>query len=86
MSYLIRLCWQQITALDMARTCLLQVARELESVASRITTLRQDVERASSAVTMGERSLQIARQQAAEARKLLNPLNHPQVQALVGRK
>lgn len=58
----------------------------MHSVTSKIGSMKQDVERAAEAVTLGERSLKIARQQAAEARKLYNPLNHPKVLALLGGK
>ena len=53
---------------------------------SKISTMKQEVERAAEAVTLGEKSLKIARQQAAEARKLYNPLNHPKVLSLLGGK
>jgi hypothetical protein len=63
-----------------------QVAKDLESVTSKIISLKREAERTSEATTMGEKSLMIARQQAADARKLFNPLNHPKLQALMGKK
>eukprot|EP00798_Chlamydomonas_sp_ICE-L_P020841 gene20841-27673_t len=64
----------------------LQIAQESLNAVSKLSTLRTENERAREAVTLGEKSLMIARQQSAEARKLLNPLNHPRVAALMGRK
>lgn len=56
---------------------------ELAISAGRITQLRSEQERAREAVTMGERSLGLARHQAQQSRLLLNPLNHPKVKAFL---
>ena len=63
-----------------------QVVSELETVSSKISALKRDSDRATEAATLGQKSLVIARQQAVEARKLINPLNHPRVKAILGRK
>ena len=62
-----------------------QLVNELETVGSKIGSLKRDAERATEAVTLGQKSLIIARQQAVDAKKLLNPLNHPKVKALLGK-
>lgn len=62
-----------------------QLVNELETVGSKIGSLRRDAERATEAATLGQKSLIIARQQATEAKKLLNPLNHPKVKAMFGK-
>lgn len=62
-----------------------KVTKDLEAVASKINSLKQESDRAAAALTLGEKSLQLARQQASEAKKLLNPLNHPSLQGFIGR-
>ena len=62
-----------------------QLVNELETVGSKIGSLKRDAERATEAATLGQKSLIIARQQAVDAKKLLNPLNHPKVKALLGK-
>ncbi len=64
----------------------MQFANETKAAASKLVNLQTERERAKEAVTLGEKSLVLARQQAQEARKLLNPLNHPRVSSLMGRK
>mmetsp|Transcript_12262 Transcript_12262/g.35996 ORF Transcript_12262/g.35996 Transcript_12262/m.35996 type:complete len:171 (-) Transcript_12262:1354-1866(-) len=63
-----------------------RVATDIQGLKSRILALKQDIERSSEATTMGEKSIKIARQEALEARKLYNPLNHPKVKAMLGGK
>ena len=63
----------------------MQAVNELESVTSKIGSLKRDAERASEAATLGQKSFEIARQQAVDAKKLLNPLNHPRVKSLLGK-
>uniref|UniRef100_A0A7S0R662 Uncharacterized protein n=1 Tax=Chlamydomonas leiostraca TaxID=1034604 RepID=A0A7S0R662_9CHLO len=52
----------------------------------RLAKLRGEVQRAKEALTMGEKSLTLAKKKASEGRNLYNPLNHPKVVGLMGRK
>ncbi|KAG1659491.1 hypothetical protein FOA52_015333 [Chlamydomonas sp. UWO 241] len=63
----------------------MQAGKDIESIASRILSLKKDIERSSIAATMGEKSIVIARKEAEDARKLFNPLNHPKVKAMLGK-
>jgi chromosome segregation ATPase len=56
---------------------------DVQSVQSRLAALRSEAARIREALTLGEKSLTIARGKSAEARALLNPLNHPLVQGKV---
>ncbi|GIL71315.1 hypothetical protein Vretimale_2831 [Volvox reticuliferus] len=60
--------------------------KELQSAQSRLADLRSETERAKQSVTMGEKSLLLANQKVAEAKLLTNPLNHPKVKTLLGKK
>ncbi|GAX84300.1 hypothetical protein CEUSTIGMA_g11722.t1 [Chlamydomonas eustigma] len=62
-----------------------KVINDLDSVMSRIESLRRDSDRAAGAVTLGQKSLAIAQQQRTDAKKLLNPLNHPRVKSLLSK-
>jgi chromosome segregation ATPase len=63
-----------------------KVAKELEAAEAKISTLKRDVLRTSEAMSLGEKSMHLARNQAAEARKTLyNPLHHPKVKSLLGK-
>lgn len=64
-----------------------KVSKDLDAAETKIGTLKRDVLRATEALSLGEKSVALARSQAAEARKTLyNPLNHPKVISLLGRK
>ena len=59
-----------------------KVAKELQATEVKVSTLKRDVQRTSEAMSLGEKSVILARSQAAEARKTLyNPLNHPKVRS-----
>ena len=64
-----------------------KVTRELDAAETKIGTLKRDVLRTTEALSLGEKTVALARIQAVEARKTLyNPLNHPKVSALLGKK
>lgn len=64
-----------------------KVAKELEATEGKIGNLKRDIQRTSEALSLGEKSVKLARSQADEARKTLyNPLNHPKVLSLLGKK
>lgn len=62
-----------------------QAAADLQSAHSRLAELRAEAQRAQESLTLGEQSLVLARQKAAEAKQLLNPLEHPKVKKMLGR-
>ena len=63
-----------------------QAAADGKTAALRLRNLRADAERAREALTVGEQSLKVARERSMEVQKLVNPLNHPRVAELLGRK
>ena len=63
-----------------------KIKNDIRSNRQRIVDLRADMERSAEALTLGEKSLKIARGQVGDARKLLNPLRHPRVKQLLGTK
>lgn len=59
---------------------------DLKSAVDKLGQLRGDVERSKEAVTMAERTLSMVSGRRREAEKLYNPLNHPKVKSLMGKK
>ncbi|PNW77384.1 hypothetical protein CHLRE_10g434200v5 [Chlamydomonas reinhardtii] len=59
---------------------------DLAAAHQRLAELKNEAERAKQSVTMGERSLALAAAKVTEAKALTNPLNHPKVKELLGKK
>jgi hypothetical protein len=63
-----------------------QTVSDARSALSRLAGLKAESERAKESLTIGEKSLVLAKARAKDASALLNPLNHPRVKELLGGK
>eukprot|EP00798_Chlamydomonas_sp_ICE-L_P014308 gene14308-20289_t len=66
-------------------TALLVASDSLNAITT-LDSLKAEFTRSREAVSTGEKALVLAKLKASESKKLLNPLNHPRVKALMGRK
>lgn len=65
-----------------ARDAIAKNLTETNETTSRLSKLQSEYTRIKESLSLGEKSLELARQKAVQAQDLLNPFNHPAVQKL----
>lgn len=81
---------QQVVALEKAVSMKAEEMKkhqaEIKASQAKLLDISAESERAKESISLGEKNLSLVAGQLSSQKRLLNPLNHPKVQGLLGRK